>query len=75
LCRQKTFGASWYQSARPSSYHPGGVVSSFCDSNVRDINPYISERVLVHMMTVSAAQSDAGKNFLKNRLFDATAIE
>jgi len=74
----KEFGASWYQSARPSSRHLGAVVVSFCDSNVRTISQDIDEVVFVQLMTAGDARSDAGwrfppgvgQNFLEGKLFN-----
>jgi len=76
---------SWYQSARPASYHTGLVVAAFCDGNVRRINQDINEEVFVQMMTAGTMQSDAGwsfssrysvteKNFLEGKLFDAGVL-
>jgi len=77
---RKTFGPSWYQSARPSSHHPAIVIVSFADGSVRRINDSIDERVFVQLMTAGSAQSDAGasipntptvwRNFLEGRLFN-----
>jgi hypothetical protein len=82
---RKTFDGSWYQSARPASFHAGGVVvSAFCDGNVRRISTSIDEVPFVQMMTSGAAQSDAGwqfpvgpaypQNFLYGKLFDAGVL-
>ena len=77
---RKTFGDSWYQSARPSSNHAAVVIVSFADGNVRRINDSIDERVFVQLMTAGAGQSDAGwrfpqnsgdQNFLYGRLFNS----
>jgi len=84
LYARKTFNA-WYQSARPSAFHVGVVVVSFCDSNVRKLNLHVDEHVFVHMMVASAPQSDAGwsfgqpqdgeRNFLEGRLFDSSWLD
>jgi prepilin-type N-terminal cleavage/methylation domain-containing protein len=90
LFRHKTFTQSktdrvaytWYSSARPSSYHTGLVVASFCDGNVRRITQDIEEVVFVQLMTAGDLQSDAGwsfgdpqeKNFLEGRLFDGRVL-
>jgi hypothetical protein len=77
---EKTFEGSWYQSARPASYHAVLVVAAFCDGNVRRINYDIDEHVFVQLMTVSDAQSDAGwktdtpENLLYDRLFDGSVL-
>ena len=73
---------SWYQSARPSSYHTGLVVAAFCDGNVRRIHQSIDETAFVQMMVAGAAQSDAGwsfrdqneRNFLEGKLFDSRVM-
>jgi prepilin-type N-terminal cleavage/methylation domain-containing protein len=74
----------WYQSARPSSNHPATVVSAFCDGNVRALSENIDEVTFVQLMTVSDAQSDAGRkipngggvrNFLEGRFFDPKSVE
>ena len=78
---QKTF-STWYQSARPASFHTGLVVAAFCDGNVRRINQEIDEVPFVQMMVAGAAQSDAGwsfrdpneRNFLEGRLFDSRVM-
>jgi len=57
---RKTFGASWYQSARPSSHHGPIFIVSFCDGNVRRLNENIDEVVFVQLMVAGAGQSDAG---------------
>ena len=83
MFKRKNFPASWYHSARPSSFHPGSVVASFCDGNVRSINENISEIAFVQQMVAGAAKSDAGKpipetgappNFLEGRLFDGRSL-
>ena len=67
---------TWYESARPASYHATIFVASFCDGKVQKINTGIDETVFVQLMTVSDTQSDAGKpiqgatNFLQGKLFD-----
>ena len=80
MFNQKTF-ATWYQSARPSSFHAGVVVASFCDGSVRSISANIDETVFVQLMTVGDAQSDAGwkfgsvpENFLYGKLFDSRGL-
>ena len=80
---RKTFGGSWYQSARPSSNHAAVVIISFCDGNVRRINDSISEVVFVQLMTAGDVQSDAGwrfptgepdRNFLEGQLLNTGTI-
>jgi len=77
----KTYTGSWYQSARPASYHAGAVVASFCDGSVRNINWDIDEHVFVQLMTAGDRRSDAGwrfdagENFLQGRLFDAKDLK
>ena len=77
----KTFTGSWYQSARPASYHAGSVVASFCDGSVRNIKWDIDEHVFVQLMTASDRRSDAGwqfpsgSNFLQGKLFDAKDLK
>jgi hypothetical protein len=85
MFNRKTSFETWYQSARPSSYHTGIIVASFCDGNVRKISTTgLDERGFVHLMTAGAPQSDAGwsfgnppvgeKNFLEGRLFDPRSL-
>jgi len=75
--------SSWYQSARPSSYHVAVFTVSFCDGNVRRLNENISETVFVQLMTVSDIQSDAGwrfppggdTNFLEGKLLNTGVFQ
>jgi len=62
MFRHKTFDM-WYQSARPSSFHTGIFVASFCDGTVRGLSVNIEETVFVQLMVAGAAQSDAGWSF------------
>jgi prepilin-type N-terminal cleavage/methylation domain-containing protein len=82
MFHRKTFTVTWYQSARPASYHTGVVIASFCDGSVKRINENIDERVFLQLMTCGDAQSDAGwsfgdpteSNFLEGRLFDGRIL-
>ena len=48
--------------ARPSSYHPGLVIATFCDGHVRALDEGIDYRVYQHLMTPdSAAAGVSGK--------------
>lgn len=80
MFRQKTTFPSWYNSARPSSYHPGLVIAAFCDGSTRPLSEIINERLFVQLMAAGDAQSDAGrripeaKNFLEGRLLEPSAL-
>ncbi|GHT18025.1 hypothetical protein FACS1894189_5120 [Planctomycetales bacterium] len=63
------FGEDWYQSARPSSNHPGMVVVTYCDGSARALNEEINEKVFVRLMTGSDKQSDA-KDYIGNEPFN-----
>jgi prepilin-type processing-associated H-X9-DG protein len=48
--------------ARPSSYHPGLLIATFCDGHVRTLDEGIDYRVYQHLMTPdSAAAGVSGK--------------
>jgi hypothetical protein len=53
----------WYQTARPSSNHPGAVIISFCDGSTRTLSDNVSEKTFVQLMTGSDKNCDA-----KNKL-------
>ena len=85
MFNRKTSFETWYQSARPSSYHAGIFVASFCDGTVRKISTTgLRELVFVQLMVAGAAQSDAGwsfqpfgvldRNFLEGQLFDPRSL-
>jgi prepilin-type N-terminal cleavage/methylation domain-containing protein/prepilin-type processing-associated H-X9-DG protein len=73
-CISAAFGADWYQSARPSSYHPGVVVAAFCDGHVRTIRDTITEKVFIQLMTGSDKKSDAA-NLIGDSLLDKSEFE
>jgi prepilin-type N-terminal cleavage/methylation domain-containing protein/prepilin-type processing-associated H-X9-DG protein len=73
-CISNSFGADWYHSARPSSYHPGVVVVAFCDGHVRALRDTISEVVLFQLMTGSDKKSDAG-DIIGNSILDKSEFE
>ncbi|MDR1479488.1 MAG: DUF1559 domain-containing protein [Planctomycetaceae bacterium] len=64
MCVGAGFGSGdWYQSARPSAFHPGIVVAMFCDGHSQSINESIEEVIFVQLMTGSDRKSDA-KDFI-----------
>ncbi|MDR3232874.1 MAG: DUF1559 domain-containing protein [Planctomycetaceae bacterium] len=74
-------GDNWYNSARPSSSHPGGVLAAFCDGRAWFLNGNISEVLFVQLMTVSDIRSDAGRrydggaNLLQGQMFSPKGLE
>lgn len=58
-CVEENYTDDWYQSARPSSRHPGTVVVSYCDGRISTLSESIENRVLVQLMTGSDKKSDA----------------
>jgi prepilin-type N-terminal cleavage/methylation domain-containing protein/prepilin-type processing-associated H-X9-DG protein len=73
-CISAPFAGDWYQSARPSSYHPGVVVMAFCDGHVKPIRDSITERILVQLMTGNDRKSDA-TNIIGNAILDKVEFE
>ncbi|MDR2171494.1 MAG: DUF1559 domain-containing protein [Planctomycetaceae bacterium] len=60
MCVDAPFSdGDWYQSARPSAYHPSVIVAVFCDGHVQTINESVDEIIFVQLMTGSDKQSDA----------------
>jgi hypothetical protein len=65
LCVNVTNIEDWYQTARPSSNHPGTVIISFCDGSTRPLSDNVSEKTFVQLMTGSDKNCDA-KNQLNS---------
>lgn len=79
-CMGTTFTGDYYQSARPSSRHPGVVSVVFCDGSSRVLNQTIPEKVFVQLMTGSDSRSDAaytlgGTVFLYGSIFNPKDID
>lgn len=79
-CMGTAFSGDYYQSARPSSRHPGVVNVVFCDGSSRVLNQMIPEKVLVQLMTGSDSRSDAaytlgGAVFLYDSVFNPKDID
>lgn len=59
-----------YEFARPSSFHPGGVVMTFCDGHVRFVDESIDYPVYCHLMTphgkFTASPGNANEQFRKD---------
>jgi prepilin-type processing-associated H-X9-DG protein len=73
-CISDPFGADWYHSARPSSYHPSVVMVAFCDGHVRALRDTISEVVLFQLITGSDKKSDA-TNIIGTSILDKAEFE
>ncbi|MDR1960304.1 MAG: DUF1559 domain-containing protein [Planctomycetaceae bacterium] len=72
-CVTVTFNDDWYQSARPSSNHPGAVVASFCDGRTISLADTIDSRIFVQCMTGSDKKSDA-RNFIGDEILDISQL-
>jgi prepilin-type N-terminal cleavage/methylation domain-containing protein/prepilin-type processing-associated H-X9-DG protein len=73
-CISTNFEADWYHSARPSSHHPGVVVTAFCDGHVKPLRSNITERIHLQLMTSSDDKSDA-KDFIGNAILNDSDFE
>ncbi|MDR2170456.1 MAG: DUF1559 domain-containing protein [Planctomycetaceae bacterium] len=73
-CVSTVFGADWYQSARPSSYHPSVVMVSFCDGHVKALRDTISNKIFVQLMTGCDSRSDA-TNLIEGAILDKSEYE
>ncbi|MDR1486184.1 MAG: DUF1559 domain-containing protein [Planctomycetaceae bacterium] len=73
-CLAANFGADWYQSARPSSYHPGVVVAAFCDGHIRALRDSISEKVFFQLITGCDKKSNA-TNIIGDSVLDKSEYE
>jgi prepilin-type N-terminal cleavage/methylation domain-containing protein len=67
-------GVDW---PRPASYHPGGVVATFCDNHIEFLAEDIDYFVYAHMMTPSSktAADQTGYTFGGHPVFDPGWLE
>ncbi|NLE39629.1 MAG: DUF1559 domain-containing protein [Pirellulaceae bacterium] len=61
--------------ARPASYHPGGVIVTFCDGHQHFLNQQVELSVFMHLLTPNSSRAaKTGEAFFRQMLVDPSNV-